>query len=178
MSVECPPGFESDPTLRLPSKPRDSITTDDDTGTYVRTTYEWVEQDNTARASCGCGQSCGFNMTYGVNAEGHIIVTPGGVGGDIGGGETTSTELNINVGSEEFEYVGIKCVLQETIETGEFSTSGGFQEDTLWNRVKFAWNFLFDGPAAIVPTITYEDPDDTEINFIQAGWKICRKPCR
>lgn len=178
MSIQCPPGFESDPTSRLPSKPKDSITRNDATGTYIRTKYEWIEQDNTARASCGCGQLCGFNMTYGVSTEGHLIMTLGGSGGDVGAGEITTTELNINVGSEEFEYVGIKCVLQETIETGEFTTSGGFLKDTFWNRVKFAWNLLFNGPAAIIPTITYEDPDDEESFFIQAGWKICRKPCQ
>ena len=176
MPVPCPPGFSPDPTSQLPSKPGDSMTRNN--GTYVRLKYEWEKADGTANASCGCGQKCTFNMTYGVSSDGSVTVSIGGSGGSIGAGQTTSTELSVDVGSTEYEYVGIKCVLKETKETGTYTTSGGFYKNRgWWSKVKLIWNLAWHGGAALIPTLTDNAPDKTETKYIQAAWKICRKPC-
>lgn len=116
-------------------------------------------------------------MTYGVTSEGNVVVTPLGLGGDVGVGVVTTTEISVDVGSREYEYVGIKVVLKETREMGTCTTSGGFQKGGLWSKIKFAWNFKKNGLAAIIPILTYNAPEKTETRFIQAAWKICRKPC-
>jgi len=177
MSVECSTGFSPDPEARLPSKPADSTTLQAN-NTYVRLRYEWERADNTAPASCGCGQQCTFNMTYGVTSEGNVVVAPFGLGGGVGGGEVTTNELSVDVGSREYEYVGIKVILKETREMGTYTNSGGFQKGGLWSKIKFAWNFIRHGPAAIIPTLTYNAPDKTETRFIQAAWKICKNLVR
>jgi len=176
MSVKCPAGFLPDPNANLPSKPDKSSTLNKD-GTYVRLKYEWKKADNESPASCGCGQKCAFNMTYGTTATGNISITPLGFGGGVGTGDIITTELSVEVGSEKYEYVGIKVFLEEIKETGTYETRGGFVKSGLYAKIKFAFRFLRYGPAAIIPAIQYNDPDKIETKQIKAAWKICRKPC-
>lgn len=60
------------------------------------------EQTTPPPAPCGCGQQCTFNMTYGVTPEGNVVVTPLGLGGDVGVGVVTTTEISVDVGSREY----------------------------------------------------------------------------
>lgn len=172
MAITCPPGFSLDPENALPSKPKDSLDLKKNNA-YSKVKYEWEKADNSAPTSCGCGQQCNFNMTYGTSADGSITLTPYGVGGSVGVSSVQTTELSVDVGSKEFEYVGTKVLLKETTETGTYSSSRtGFLAS-----VRLAWRIMWYGLSGAIPQITF-DLDDTEVKYIQAAWLVCRKPCR
>ena len=173
MSVECPTGWVPHTT---PTTPASSSTLQGNSN-YVRVTYDWELADNSTPPTCACGQECTFNFGYGYTSDGSITVTPLGVGGGLAAGVTGYTELSVNVGPDGYEYIGYKVVLKQTPETGTVSTSGGFSSGGFWNKVKFMWRFAWHGAGALVPTITYNAPDTTTEKYIQAAWKICKRPC-
>jgi|GEM_PF-4047260 len=177
MSVQCPDGYQPDPTNALPSKPDDSLNSDHSDNTYVRTKYEFERAHNMPDQAVGCGQKGNFGMTYGIYDGGEINVTPLGLGGSVNAGEVSQPSVTITVESEEYEYVGIAVVLKKTTERGDFTTSGGFAGGGFWSKVKLAWRVLRHGAAALIPTVTYDDPDETEEEYLWAAWLICRKPC-
>ena len=161
MSVECPKGWA--PHLS-PTVPANSNTLQA-YNTYVRVTHEWELADNSTPPTCACGQSCTFNFGYGYTSEGSITITPVGIGGGIGAGVTGYTELSVNVGPNDYEYIGT------------VTTSGGFSSGGFLSKLKFAWRFARHGIGAVLPTLTYNAPDTTTTKHIQAAWKICKKPC-
>ena len=177
MSVQCPDGFSPDSTNALASKPDDSCTLDNDNNTYVRLKYEYERAQGMADVAIGCGQKGTFAMSYGINSSGGVSVTPGGVGGSVSAGEVSEVGVSVEVHSQEFEYVGIPLVLKETREEGTFTKSGGFSGGGFWAKVKFAWEFIWHGPAALIPTMSYNEPDEIKERYLFAAWLICRKPC-
>lgn len=173
MSLECPAGFS--PT-QLPTTPPATQTLLPP-NKYQRISYEWELADNLAPPSCACGQTATFNFAYGVSSDGTISVTPFGVGGGVGGSDITATELSVNVGGDGYEYIGYKVVLKKITESGTYTTSGGFTSGGFFAKIGFFFSYLRNGLAAVVPTMTFNRGTITE-EFIQAAWKLCRKPCK
>lgn len=173
MSVSCPLGWTQH---TAPNTPPNSTTLTGNNG-YVRVTHVWKLADNSVPPTCACGQTASFNFGYGYTSGGELTITPLGVGGSVSAGLSGYTELTVNVGGDGFEYVAYKIVLEETTETGTVSKSGGFSGGGVLKAMKFAWNTFWHGPAALIPSLTYNAPDSITKKFVQAGWKICRKPC-
>lgn len=173
MAVDCPSGWQQHSGPTTPAGSR-TLNADD---TYTHVSYEWVLADNSTPPTCGCGQAATFNFGYGYNAGGEITVAPWGVGGAVAAGITGYTELSVNVGPDAFEYIGYKVVLKEKTESGTVTRSGGFSGGGLLNKLRFAWRFIRHGPAAIVPTLTYNAPTSTVERYTQAAWKVCKRPC-
>jgi hypothetical protein len=174
MPVDCATGFTQ---YSAPSVPSGSFNKQAD-GTYTRVTYDLELADASTPAVCGCGQKATFNFGYGTTSEGQISITPVGIGGGVAAGEVGYTEVSVDVGGDDFEYMGYKVVVTEKTESGiTATTSGGFAGSGFFSRLKAIVAILIDGPAALVPTITYSAPAKTETKSIVAGWKICRKPC-
>jgi hypothetical protein len=174
MPVECPSGWSPATT---PTTPVGSSTLQSNNERYARVSYEWELADQSTPPTCGCGQTCSFNFGYGYSSDGSITVTPFGVGGGVAAGVTGYTELSVNVGPGDYEYIGYNVVLKEKTESGSVTRSGGFSSGGFWGKVLFAWKFILDGPAAIIPNVTYDAADTVAERYIQSAWKICKKPC-